>query len=295
MRTSKSSILPPNRRRPRDAEADTTRTDSDPPPAVTPQRPRKKRAQRWLSRLSLLTGVVVVLAASLFVAWGLRRWLRQSPRFAVRHVEVDGNHRRTPHQLAKRADIDVGKNVFTIDTELAKSAIETDPWIETAVVEVDLPATVRIHVTEREPRALAAVDGVLYLCDGKGNLFKEVAEGDAGDLPVVTGIDADAIARDREGVRQRIERALELMADLEESEVGKRHPIQELHLEPDATVTVVVGTDGIALHFGTPPYRAKIAKAERVLEELRFKQIKSAVLFLDNRSHPERVVVRMKQ
>jgi cell division protein FtsQ len=293
---SKNGPLPPNLRRPRQAEPRSSAAPSSaPPPAVVvPKKPRR-RAQRWLSRLSLLTGVIVVLAASLFVAWGLRRWLRQSPRFAVRHIQVDGNQRRTPHQIARRAEIDVGRNVFTIDAELAASAVETDPWIESAEVEVDLPATVRIRVIEREPRALATVDGLLYLCDGKGHLFKAVGEGDTVDLPVVTGIDAEAIARDREGVRQRIERTLELLADLEESEVGKRHPIQELHLEPDASVTVVVGTDGIALHMGTPPFRAKIQKAERVLEELRFKQIKSAVLFLDNKAHPERVVVRMKQ
>ena len=55
-----------------------------------------------------------------------------------------------------------------------------------------------------------------------------------------------------------------------------------------------MGTDGLSLVFGRPPFRAKVAKADRILEELRFRKVKRAVMFLDNEAHPERVVVRMK-
>jgi cell division protein FtsQ len=297
-RAAQQSLLPQNRRveRASDPGEDPPRDDARP----DKKRKRKKRARRlatpgpWLQRLSLFTGIIVVVAASLLVAWGLRRYLRTSPRFSVRVVQVEGNARRTPHQIAQRAGIETGMNIFEIDEQAALQAIGADPWIAQARVSTDLPSSVSIVVVERDARALAAVGGSLYLVDTGGEIFKELDEGDPHELPVVTGIDSDAIARDREAVTQRVRRALELCVDLEEAEIAKRYPIQEVHIAPDTGLTVTVGTDALALAFGTPPYRVKIAKAKRILGELRHLQVKPAVVFLDNEAHPERVVVRMR-
>ena len=125
-------------------------------------------------------------------------------------------------------------------------------------------------------------------------MFKKLADGEPSDLPIVTGIDPDNFAQDREAVRQRVRRALELVADLEGSKIAKRYPIQEVHIDPDTSVTVTVGSDGIVLVFGVPPFSGKVAKADRILEEIRYRKVTRAVLLLDNKAHPERVVVRMK-
>ena len=215
------------------------------------------RLQAWMQRLSLVTGIIVVIAASVMVAWGLRRYLRSSPRFSVRTVQVEGNVRRTPHQIAKLAGIDTGKNVFTVEEELAKSSIEADPWIAEADVRVDLPNQVIITVKEREAHALAALEGRLYLVDTEGQVFKMLEPGDPEDLPIVTGIDSEAIAADREAVAKRVRRALDLLGDLHHRKIAERYPIQEVHLDQDGSVTVVVGTDGISLVFGRPPFRQK--------------------------------------
>jgi cell division protein FtsQ len=252
------------------------------------------RLQAWMQRLSLVTGIIVVISASVLVAWGLRRYLRSSPRFAVRTVQVEGNQRRTPHQIAKLAGIETGRNVFTVEEEVAQSLVEADPWIETAEVSVELPNQVTIVVIEHEARALAAIDGRLYLVDNEGEVFKTLEPGDPQDLPVVTGVTSDAINRDREAVAKRVRRALELASDLGRQKIAKRYPVQEVHLEEDGSVTVVVGTEGVSLVFGRPPFRRKVAKAERILEELTYRKVKKAVMFLDNEAHPERVVVRMK-
>ncbi|MEQ9324157.1 MAG: FtsQ-type POTRA domain-containing protein [Polyangiaceae bacterium] len=252
------------------------------------------RLQAWMQRLSLVTGIIVVIAASVMVAWGLRRYLRSSPRFSVRTVQVEGNVRRTPHQIAKLAGIETGKNVFTVEEEIAEAAVEADPWIAEAGVRVDLPNQVIITVKEREAHALAALEGRLYLVDTEGHVFKTLEPGDPEDLPVVTGIDSEAIAADREAVAKRVRRALDLVSDLHQQKIAERYPVQEVNLDQDGSVTVVVGTDGISLVFGRPPFRQKVAKAERILQELRYRKVKQAVMFLDNEAHPERVVVRMK-
>ena len=255
---------------------------------------RRRAVGRWLARFRLITGIIVVVSASLLVAWGLRRYLRTSPRFAIKTVQVDGNVRRSAQQLAARAKVELGKNIFAVDLSAARQAVVADEWIETATVTRTLPSTIRIQVSEREAQAVASVGTKLFLVDSKGNIFKQVRAGDPIDLPVITGLDPVAIARDREGVTLRLRRVLDLLADLQQVGIDRRFPVQEVHFEPDKSVVVTVGTEGIALQLGHPPYRAKVEKADRILVEVRRRKAKPAVVFLEDDAHPERVVVRMR-
>ncbi len=267
---------------------------SDNPKATRKPRLSKGWAAPWFRRFQLLTGIIVVVGASVLVAWALHRYLRSSPRFAVKTVQVEGNDRRTAQQVAARGHIELGKNIFKVDDQAAAAAIAGDPWIAQAEVNSELPGSVFVKVVEREAAALATISGQLYLVDTSGVVFKRLGEGDPHDLTVITGLDADQIARDREGTTARIRRVLDLLGALERAGIAKRYPIQEINVQADDSLTVTIGSDAIALSFGPPPYRSKIQKAKRILGELRHRKVKPAILFIDNRAHPERVVVRMR-
>ncbi|WP_437869946.1 FtsQ-type POTRA domain-containing protein [Sorangium sp. So ce363] len=249
---------------------------------------------RHLRALQLLAGAAVVLVASTAVAWGARRYIVSSPRFAVRTVLVDGVQRRTAEQVASSGGIEVGKNIFTLDLELAGASIATDPWIEKATVTRRLPSTIHVDVVEREAQALVAIGGDLYLATRDGELFKELAGDDPVDLPIVTGITGEQVARDRPGVVIAVRRLLDVVEDLERAGVARRYPTQELHVERDGSIVVTIGKEAISLHLGQPPYRDKVAQASRVLTELAQRKANASVIFLDNDAHPERVVVRMR-
>ncbi len=253
-----------------------------------------KPSSGWFQRVQLMTGVIVVIAASILVAWGLRRYLHKSPRFAIAQVTVQGNRRLGPQAVVKQAGLATGDNVFDVDEDRCRAALQHNPWIESAKVQKELPDTVRITIVEREPRLLANIDDRLLLADGHGVLFKETEPGDPTDLPIVTGIKPADVVRDRDGVTLRMRRVLDLLADLEAEQIPERLPIQEVHIGGDGDLTVFAGTDGVALTFGQPPYRLKVEKGKRILAELRARRVKADALFLDNRAHPERVVVRMR-
>jgi cell division protein FtsQ len=269
-----------------------------PPPRPAPAGPQKDRSGARLPRsvrwLQLIAGVAVVLAASIAVAWGARRYVMSSPRFAIRTVLVDGVQRRSAHEVATAGGIEVGKNVFALDPAMAGAAIATDPWIERATVTRRLPSTIHVAVVEREARALVAIGGELYLATRDGDLFKKIGADDPADLPVVTGVTAEQVARDRAGAVLAVRGALDVLEDMERAGVARRYPIQEIHIERDGTLEIVIGKEGIAIHLGQPPYRHKIAQASRVLSELGRRKANASVLFLDNQAHPERVVVRMR-
>jgi len=236
----------------------------------------------------------VVVAASVMVAWGLRRYLHKSPRFAVTNVVVDGVKRLSPQRVSRAAGIAAGHNIFDIDEESAAAKVRVDPWVESAKVQKALPSTVHIRVVERDPRLAANIDGKLFLVDGRGLPFKAAEPGDPVDFPIVTGLRADELARDAESTSRKLRTALELLAELDEERIAERFPVQEVHIDELGQLTAIVGAEALSLVFGEPPFRAKVQKAARIFAELRTRQAKAEVLFLDNRAHPERVVVRMR-
>ncbi|MBM4359427.1 MAG: FtsQ-type POTRA domain-containing protein [Deltaproteobacteria bacterium] len=249
----------------------------------------------FIQRLQMVTGVLVVLAASVLVAWGLRRYLHQSPRFSVANVVVEGTRRLSSQRVARAAGLSAGRNIFEVDERSAEAKLlANDPWVESVKIRKELPDKVHVRIVERDPRLAANIDGKLMLVDGKGNPFKEAEAGDPMDFPIVTGLRAEQLQKDREGVLGRIRTALELLGDLDDEKVSERFPIQEVHLDEVGGVTVVAGVEALSLVFGEPPYRTKVQKAARVFGELRARQAKAEVVFLDNRAHPERVVVRMR-
>lgn len=261
-------------------------------PAINTKAPKPKGKLRRGVELTL--GAIVVVAASIAVAWGARRYVMTSPRFAVKTIAVDGTRRRTAQDVARFGSLEVGKNIFQIDLIAAGTAIAEDPWIERATVTRKLPGTIQVTVVEREAAAMASIGGELYLATRDGDLFKKVVSEDPSDLPVITGILPDLVAHDRAGAVIQVKRSLDVAEDIERAGIARRYPIQEIHIEKDGSLVVTIGKEGIALYLGQAPYKAKIAEGARVLNEVGKRRANASVIFLDNDAHPERVVVRMR-
>ncbi len=284
-----------------DAPPDPISTDDSPLPGPATTTVRPPKPSMFAGKLGavgrgakVVLGAAVVVSASLAVAWGARHYLRTSPRFSVRTVLVDGVRRRTADEVARAGGVTPGKNIFALDLTAAGAKIGQDPWIERATVTRKLPSTVSVVVIEREAAALASVAGELYLVTREGDLFKKLGDGDPSDLPVITGISAQQVAGDRAGVVLAAKRAIDVAAEIDRSGVGKRWPIQEIALERDGSMIVTIGREAIQLVLGRPPYRDKIAESARVLSEVSKRRANASVVFLDNDTHPERVVVRMR-
>jgi cell division protein FtsQ len=264
------------------------------PPKEPRTGPRFPRLARVGVALKLALGAAIVIGASAGVAWGAKRYVTTSPRFAIKTVAVEGNVRRTPQDLAREGNIVVGDNVFALDLDQAAREIEKDPWVKSAKVTRKLPGSVVVAITEHEPAALVSIEDKLFLASRDGDVFKEAAPEDPMDLPLVTGVDAADVARDREGVEKSIVKALDVVDEVQKSQIASRYPVEEVHLESDGTLVVIVGRDAIALHLGRAPFRGKLEQAERVFAELEKRKAEPSIVFLDNENSPERVVVRMR-
>lgn len=246
-------------------------------------------------------GFVMVVAIGGGVAYGARRYVKTSPRFAVSEIVTTGGKRRSPEELAATAGIAKGQNVFTTDLDRARARLLGDPWISDATLSRQLPGTIFVHVSEREAAGLVATapaaggaGGDTYLVTREGAVIKRVEAGDPTDFDVVTGIAVEQLIDDREGATRKIRRALDLAFDYTHGPLAGSRPLQEVHVEANGEMTLVVGKSAVELHLGAPPYRRKLEEAVRVLAELDRRGAKADAIMLDNEARPDRVVVRMR-
>lgn len=263
------------------------RAGSAPPPG------RRVLSSIW-SALKLASGVLFVVAASLAVAWGAHRYALSTPRFAIRKLDIRGSRRLAEQQIEKLAGVHVGQNIFAVDTAAAEHRLLSDPWVKEVKVTRQLPGTLRVDLTEREARALASIDGSLYLLTRTGQPFKQLGPGDPFDLPVVTGISAESLVHDRKGAIRRIGVALDVLENYDRIPLSHTYPAEEVHLTDGGSVVLTIGKDGVTLQLGHGPWRKKLLMAARVIGRLRAKHQQPDIVFLDNQAHPERVVVRMR-
>jgi cell division protein FtsQ len=273
------------------------KTSRPPPSPAAPKVPLSERFPRLLKAVTgakVLVGLAIVVGSAGGVAWGAKQYMTTSPRFAIKNVQVDGAARKSPQEVADLAGLRLGENVFSVDLDAARRRIEADPWVDAATVTRKLPGSVFVTVVEHEPAALVAIDDKMFLASSAGEVFKELSADDPVDLPVITGIEVADVAKDREGVKKDVQRALDVAAELDKTALAKRYSLQEIHLVEDGTVELVVGSDGIAVHLGAPPYRGKLEQAERVFDELAKRKTEPSIVFLDNEASPDRVVVRMR-
>jgi cell division protein FtsQ len=237
---------------------------------------------------------LVLGGASAAAVLGTYRFAQTSPRFAVKQIDVDGLRHKSRETVLELSPLRLGKNIFAVDTAAVEKAILVDPWIAEVKVERRLPATVLVQLVERDAGALASIGDQILVVTRVGEPFKRYEPGDPADLPIITGVSVDEPGREPALERRRIAIALEILRQYERTALGRLHVAQEVHLTPGGDAVLTVGKSGIALHLGSGPWAKKLAMAERVLGKLKGQQGSVAMVFLDNRAHPERVVVRMR-
>jgi hypothetical protein len=108
--------------------------------------------------------MVLMMTASLFLMW-------KAPVFQVNAVEAKGLQRLTVGDINTVLGT-FGKSVFTIDpTVLEQNLQQAFPELSTISVQVNLPAKVKVEVTEREPVIAWTQDGKETWVDADGISF----------------------------------------------------------------------------------------------------------------------------
>jgi cell division protein FtsQ len=180
--------------------------------AVAPR--RKVRQISWLDRLlrtlpfseediqRVVTWIVVAALAVLALAaaqwFGLTAAAYQkyaqfaaNAGFQVQRVEISGMERVDQLRVYELVLEEKDRAMPLVDIDKVRADLLKYGWIKDARVSRRLPDTLAVEIIERKPAAVWQRDGKYSLIDAEGIVLQHVKLGEAGDLPLLNGTDAN--------------------------------------------------------------------------------------------------------
>ena len=208
-------------------------------------------------RLRPLARRILIAAAALAVVAGLACGSTYSWLFAADAVHVEGSARMSEGDVRRLGGVEVGANVFHLDTAAVERRLLADPRVAAADVLADLPDAVTIRIVERIPVARAEVDGATVIVADDGAVLPDAG---GASLPEIRPTAGELDERRRTG-------AAAALAALAPS--VRRHVVTifsgtdgELVLEAGGGVTVTYGPV-VDVDAKAASLRAVFAWAER--------------------------------
>jgi len=205
----------------------------------------KTRIWKWM----VLVSAIVVLCVVGYSGYTVVRFMRTSPRFAVRTVSVMGLNRVEEGQVLRQAAVKGSSNVFSVDLQSVRERVEVLKWVRFATVQRLLPDTIAIKIVERTPVGLARIRGQIFQFDAEAALLNPDRGGGA-EFPILHGLTAD----DPEVNRKKVDLYLQIMKELhgkdEFSEVQINNAFEVSVISQHEPVMVILGADQFRDHWG---------------------------------------------
>jgi cell division protein FtsQ len=101
--------------------------------------------------------------------------------FTVSEINVEGLERLSYEEIAHLIDFNVGDNLFAIDLNEVKNKLETYPWVANAVVERELPASIRIIIEEERPKAVFIENNQRFFVNDSGKIIEKITDVPTGE------------------------------------------------------------------------------------------------------------------
>ncbi|HYL32554.1 MAG TPA: FtsQ-type POTRA domain-containing protein [Stellaceae bacterium] len=158
------------------------RRATEPQPASTPQ--RRRPFPTFTVSAGLGAAALLTAAGSAYWLWHdgalaragrttvARVWAvggRQG--LALENVDVVGRQRQSTASILAALGVQRGTPILEIDLAAAQARLQALPWVRSADVERQLPDTLFIRLTEREPFAFWQRNGTLSLIDRDGTVI----------------------------------------------------------------------------------------------------------------------------
>lgn len=226
---------------------------------VDPFRVRARRFIKKAARVAAFAGAVPVLVVA--GLWGYAE-ITTAEALSVRAITVTGLSNVTASEIEELSGIRKGQNIFIFDCDAVEAALKANPWVEAAEVGRSLPDTVNIAIKERIPIALVKLDA-MYVMDSSGVIFKRFASGDGLDLPVVTGLTAEALGGDDpKGIQKGLIRLISILSGRSGFNISN---VSEINVDPSFGLSVYTLEDGVRLEVGLDGFEEKLDSFEKVL------------------------------
>jgi cell division protein FtsQ len=125
---------------------------------------RRRRRSLGVALLGPLAGALAVVGVPLTLAG----WVLWSPRFALRHVEVEEPGVASAAWARQALAPLRGRNLLLLEAAEVERRLAAHPWVDGAEVRKELPDRVLVRLRERRPAALLRRGAELVYLDAAG-------------------------------------------------------------------------------------------------------------------------------
>lgn len=134
--------------------------------------------------LMIALPLAVACVVLIFVGLEVQRYLATSSRFEIKNIVLETKGPAKRNEILESVGVLKGINLFALDLDEVKARVETNPWVERAIVSRVLPDTVTIQYEAQKPRAILNMDSMYYI-NGDGVPFYKVEKGDSLDYSMI--------------------------------------------------------------------------------------------------------------
>lgn len=181
------------------------------------------------------------------------------PYFAVNQIVLRGARVIEHESVLRAGGLRAGMSIWGVRPALVEERVEALAWVRKAAVRRDFPNRVVVSVAEREPFAIAVVEGLQYL-DRTGRVLGPVRPGSPVDLPFITGLEGTHLQGP--GV-PLLRRALRFIRLCEKRLCGGG--VSEVHLDEVHGLVLVPREVPVPVIVGWGRWNGKLDRLERVL------------------------------
>jgi len=215
---------------------------------VSDQRQQARR-ERLVSRGRRALRVGQWIAGLAALAWGLTMVTREMGPvlqgwLEIREVEVEGIHHVTKPEVLERLVLNPGMGLHQVSTAFLAERVRTHAWIKEATVERRPPHLLHVTVLERTPAAIIRIGADHWLSDEGGYLLANLGRQDDQALPLLTGLDRQALQRGEARVRNAVQSGVVLAKLMAITFDGR------VEIELTNPSNVVASANGVRFQFG---------------------------------------------
>ncbi len=199
---------------------------------------------------SVYAAAILIAALMAVVAVGSVQWKKC---LMMQSVSIDGHKVVTQDEVLRLAQLTSQRALFDINLAALQTALQSNAFIRHASVQREMPSTIRVSITEREPSAMLVLGGRgehVYI-DDEGYLLPPVVSDAIYDLPVITGVDsAQTFKPGAHTTNEDVLAALEILRAAKAVSPEVSHVISEVRVRSGHDIVLYAFEGGTPIIFG---------------------------------------------
>jgi len=199
----------------------------------------------WKSFLTTCALFVLIIVG--YGSYKVVEYMRTSPRFEIKTVDVAGLKRVEETQVLAQAKLSEGANVFSVNLDEVRKRVEELKWVRFASVQRILPNTIAINIVERQPVGLARVRKQILQFDTDAELLDR-DQGTGMQAPILDGLKSNDVP----GNKKKVALYSKIMEELH-----GQSDLSEIHINDAGEVSVVSLNEPLLVNLGKEDFRTR--------------------------------------